>query len=260
MNGGAPAPSFQALSAAAPGLTIGGPFAFEPTPPATGALDAASDRFAVEGWMRWPNCVDSKALPILADGVNGLCAAGHHPVWIWMFDETWRLAAGLEPLFARFLGDDPMMLPHLWAWRIEGEDQAGWPAHRDWSAQARFGEVLAGLSVWIPFVDIGRDEGGIGLLPQDRDYGGDAPDPRAVRLLDAAAGDALCWRPDLLHWGCRPTRFARHPRISIAIEAQSAAFAPFAEPLTSFRAPPEPERRAAMIAKRWADYRRMDAA
>lgn len=244
-------PTLSTLRRAVPDLTIGasGPAFSNPYTPGA----EASDRFAVEGWMRWPDALDAGLVVPLRDGVEALAAAGLHPAWIWAFDACWRIPAALRAPLSHYLGDDPRLLPHLWAWRVTRED-AGWAPHRDWSAQAGFGPVSAGLSIWIPLVDVGVDEGCIGLVPAPHDRGPERIDPQAVRLLPAAAGEALVWRPDLTHWGGRRSAFAQHPRISLAIEVQSTAFAPFAEPLLPLDPPPAPEARRALIAARLADY------
>lgn len=214
--------------------------------------------------MRWPSAVAPDAAAELRAGVDALAAAGHAPAWIWVFDDTWRLAAAHAAHLGWFLGEDPLLPPHFWAWRIDGADDAGWPPHRDWSVPAIRDGVTIGLTVWVPLSDVGLDDGCIGLLRGDRDDfaavdGDRALDPRDIRMLPVDAGDALVWRADALHWGGRPSRFAAGPRLSLAFEAQSAAFAPAAEPLSTLSPPPPPDQRLAAIAARMARYGVIDA-
>ncbi|MEM6492408.1 MAG: hypothetical protein AAF684_10985, partial [Pseudomonadota bacterium] len=99
----------------------------------------------------------------------------------------------------------------------------------------------------------------IGLVRTDRDQGGEAIDPRDIRQLPAAIGDALVWRADALHWGGRPSTFAAGPRISMAFEAQSAAFQPMATPTLPVSPAPPPALRIAAIAARMSTYAGIDA-
>lgn len=213
--------------------------------------------------MRWADAVDPTDAAALRCGIKALTAAGRPPAWIWAYDVAWRVALGLSERLVWFLGDDPVLPPHFWAWRVDGVADAGWPPHRDWSVPAVRDDVTIGLTVWIPLTDVGLDDGCIGLVRCDQDSalasGGATIDPRAIRMLPARIGDVLAWRADALHWGGRPSRFAAGPRISIAFEAQNRAFPAAAEPALRLDPPPSPAERFAAIAARLERYGRLDA-
>jgi hypothetical protein len=60
-------------------------------------------------------------------------------------------------------------------------------------------------------------------------------DVASIRALPGTPGD-FCWNQAVLHWGSKSSRFAPHPRLSMALEFQRGDVTPFNKPLV----PPSP--------------------
>lgn len=256
-------------TALAPGLHVAEPeFARAVVPPAaeTGVLDACADDVLREGYGRWrPGgwAVDLSALAAAADSLDetGLPAA-----FLFVYDETWLLFAGIRPLLSRLLGEGYRMLPDFWAWHVAArDDDAGWAPHRDRGRKALLADGgPAALTAWIAISEATPDNGCMYLVPADRDptYNTAAEDEHRfalsdIRALPAAPGTILFWNQAVLHWGARSSRRGTGPRISASVEFQRGDVDPFNTPLLPSDVFPDLDGRLRLIAKQLVQYSHM---
>tara|TARA_R110002072_G_scaffold123048_9_gene258112 strand:+ start:829 stop:1653 length:825 start_codon:yes stop_codon:yes gene_type:complete len=229
-------------------------------------LDQVSRQLEEEGYLFLPPLLSAKEIARLRLGVERLVARDFPPAFAYLYDDYWQLFASLSPLLARFLGDRFRLLPNFWAWHVApGEENSGWPPHRDYQGQSKVGEFLISLSLWIPLSPATPENGCIYVLPLSREAHYDRPvegpadlDLQDIRALPAQAGSVLGWRQDLFHWGARSTRRASQPRISLSLEFQNAAFDPLATPLLQADQPPGFTERLALILAQFDKYRHME--
>lgn len=254
-----------------PQLTIGAPIRPDPLRLDGASLDGISQKLTEDGWLQTPPLFSEDVIGPLRQGVLNLGDRGLPPVYIYVYDEAWRLFAALRPLISHFLGEDFRLLPNFWAWHVPTTKGAsGWPPHRDCQAKTRFadglgGELLMSLSLWVPLTDASTDNGCMHVLPRDREAGYNPPldDPDRIDLaqgvaLPAQAGSVLGWPQDLYHWSGQATGRSQTPRISLSLEFQNPAFAPLRDPLLDIANPPGLDERLALIAEQIPRYRHME--
>ena len=227
----------------------------------SGALSSLSAAFWKEGYIALPPLFrPADYLPVRA-GMERLKRAALPPVYIYLFDEPWLMAAKLGALVRHFLGDYGI-LPNLWAWHLAEEGETGWPLHRDCDAVTVFGErdewVLMSLSLWLPLTDADERNGCMYVVPLASGEG--AGEEMQETPLPAKAGSVLGWRQDLLHRGGAFTARAQNPRLSLSFEFQNRAFDPLAKPLIDPRALPSFDLRQRLIQAQFAKYRHIDPA
>jgi len=102
------------------------------------------------------------------------------------------------------------------------------------------------------------------LLPANRDpvyntqqEGVRQIDISKIRALPVKPGDFLCWNQAVLHWGGEASRFAKHPRMSMALEFQSDARAAFNTPLIEPFSNLSFDMRLRLVAKQILQYKHM---
>ena len=198
-------------------------------------IRSALDAMKGEGWFRLEGFFPRQQVRNMAECVIALERAGWLPTYILVFDEFWNLIRGqaFAQLLAKMIGFQYVEKVAAWVHLIEATGIArGWTPHID--ARVEEGPVLHAdgtprlLSVWIALSDATVDNGCMYLIPADRI----APDEymthsswqvlQSVQAVPLNAGGIAAWRQDLLHWGSFSSVRARGPRISIALEFQSA--------------------------------------
>ena len=105
----------------APGLHVSdtqlAAIAAEPIPFTADSLTGITTDLAREGYFQLPPLEWGVDVTAFAKGVSALVAAGHLPVFAFMYDEAWVMYARLRKLIAATLDDRYMMLPAFWAFR-----------------------------------------------------------------------------------------------------------------------------------------------
>lgn len=197
----------------------------------TSAFEALKE----EGWFRLEGFFPQQQVARMAECVRLLDHAGWLPTYCFVFDEFWDLMRGaaIQQLLAKLIGPDYMQKTAAWIHFVKTtESSHGWPPHVD--GQPAEGPILNAdgstrlLSIWIALSDATLDNGCIYLLPADRIPPSSYATRSATELLQSVqavplnAGAIAGWRQDLLHWGSFTSRRAAGPRISIAVEFQSA--------------------------------------
>ncbi len=225
-----------------------------------------TDRMAEEGYFQDHNPTFERLAPALAEAVRTCVALDIPPAFIFLFDETWECFRSLQPMLSRFLGDGYKVLPDFWAWHVDpAAGQAGWQPHRDKGrvALAPDGTPLS-LTVWAPLSDATPLTSCMYLLPANRDPVYNTPqetvwqiNATSIRALPGRPGDYLCWNQAVLHWGSESSRFAPHPRISMALEFQRGDMQPFNQPQMTPLETLDFQARLKLVGKQILQYRHM---
>lgn len=182
--------------------------------------------------LRWSaHDVDMAAI---AQTMRTLVENGWPPVFIFLYDQPWRMMLRLFDLMGPLLGDDEAMLEaSMAAWSLEK------PARVERSSSSGSKEKVGAnfgvphrditfnnchdphdgsphiLSLWVPLVDVSLNNGCMFVIPRDCDPQFDRDtvkadqDPFAHRfpyahvtpLAPAPAGTVNVWHPNLIHWG-----------------------------------------------------------
>ena len=223
-------------------------------------------RMREEGYFQLRNETLEILAPKLADAIRTCVSLDIPPAFIFLFDETWACFQSLHPILSGFLGENYRMLPDFWAWHVDPQaGQAGWKPHRDKGRRslATDGSPLS-LTVWMPLSDATPLTSCMYLVPANLDPTYNTPNERewrfevaSIRALPGKPGDFLCWNQAVLHWGSKSSRFAPHPRLSMALEFQRGDVPPFNKPLLPPFAPLSFDMRLKLVAKQVIQYRHM---
>lgn len=251
-----------------PALTIGGPLRNEVDGTALPAdrLGVVGERMRVEGYFQESDAELVALSGLLADAIDRAAALSIPPVFVFLFDEAWRVFERQSATLASFLGEDFQVLPDFWAWRVDPQaGQAGWRPHRDKGhAGLRADGTPKSLTVWVPLTEAKPANGCMYILPADRDpvYGkpNDTQwqvDYPSIRALPGKPGDWFCWNQAVLHWGGQTSRFCQERRLSMALEFQRADEPAFNTPLLGTTPNLDFDMRLRLVAKQILQYQHM---
>lgn len=206
----------------APDLRIGGPVAPPPLPASSpsGAVDAGERAWLVrDGVAHVEGALPAVTSAALVRAVDGLRARELPATFVYAFDEPWALGEQLRARISALTSTEYVLVEDAWAWRI-APGEGGWPPHRGVGHVRLDRDAPEVVNVWVALSDVPADRACMHAIPLDEDpgYPGaldrlDAP-LSAVRALPVAAGDALFWNANVLHWGGRCAARASGPRVS----------------------------------------------
>jgi hypothetical protein len=164
------------------------------------------------GWAEIPVLPRAACEALLAVTAE-LGRAGLPLTALYVFDQVWQIGATI----AAALGPSFGLAPDAWTFLV-APGEAGWPPHRG-VYELLDRKAPAWLNVWVALSDVELDRSSMHVvpLPDDPAYARAALDDITVpegkaRALPVAAGTALVWNANVLHWGgpCAPT--AKGPR------------------------------------------------
>ena len=227
-------------------------------------------KMSLDGYFHEPSALKQyqAEMVALADLVKELNTYDLPPVLIFYTDFSWIIFQSLNDLFAETLGDNFMFLPDFWAWHVDPKKgQAGWKPHRDRPQNALFEDgSIKSVTCWLPLTEANPLNGCMYIVPKQHDLSYNIKGASqiniknglpSIRALPGKACDVFIWCQEVLHWGAQSSEFSEMPRISMALEVQSAR----AEPLNSPLVNPEellPENlRLNLIGKQMLQYRHM---
>lgn len=189
--------------------------------------------------------VDLSSRAVDWDGISetmaALQAAGLPPVFVFMFDDVWRMCEGLHDVMSEVLGADCELEPSVYGWALKKPDSGaaaeervggnfGMP-HRDLAYNACHLEdgTASIVSVWVPVAEATLENGCMYVVPREDDPLFTRYEERNhiechnrfpfqyVLPLPATAGTVLMWNPNTIHFGSACSPDATHPRRSIAM-------------------------------------------
>ncbi len=209
----------------APALTITDDLLWsDPWRPVPGAYRRAGQEIARAGYTRVDWVVDEVVASSLAAAAGAVRREGLHPVFVFVYDEAWRMLSRLSSVFSSALGLELEVKPDFWAWHVDPRvDAGGWAPHRDVWEDVRGEDGLPSLvDVWVSLsratlrnacmyvVPIGDDPGwptGLGEGPEDL---------RGGRPVPTERGSALAWNANVMHWGGGCDDTYEEPRVSVS--------------------------------------------
>ena len=206
------------LAALVPGLGCSAA-APSPPPPPTTAPVAERRWLREEGLVVLPELASASTAARLVAGIHTLVAARYPAAFVYAFDDAWQLGERVRAAVSSLVGAEYAVAPDIWAWEIP-PGRRGWPAHRGMAHAVFDRERPEAVNTWVALSDVGAERSCLSFVPLDDDahYPAaldrvDAPLERA-RALPVAAGTALAWNANVLHWGgpCSPR--AEGPRVS----------------------------------------------
>jgi hypothetical protein len=212
-----------------------------------------------EGYFQAPPVVPSELCKKLELALYVILEAGHHPLFLSVFDEYWQVLGSLSNVLSPILGKNYQLVGDYWIWCISPQTAVhGWGPHRD--NQFRNRAVIRQdwlptiATIWIPFTDAEPLNGCMYLLPThlDPNFPNNldylhADRPQDIRALPAKAGSVLGWNQYILHWGGKASKWAKHPRISTGVYFQSSDVEPYVNKIIPFDKPLPLENRLAYI-------------
>ena len=238
------------VSEAAPGA----PFPYDPD--VVAGLDAEIRR---EGYWQVPGAIPVDRVTDLRVAAELLRKNKLPPVFLWMYDEAWHLFLRLQPYWTATLGTGYDVFPCLWTWQVpRGEQQTGWPPHRDRMKQQSIGPDSTpwSLSVWLPLTPATPLNGCIYVVPAKFSPKSSAEIKlQDVRALPAEPGDALVWRQDVWHWGARSSHKATTERLSMGLELHRAGTPVHERPLLDPTRTPDLRARCGLVGANIRRYR-----
>ena len=238
------------------------PFADRPTTYEFAARDIARARQQIceEGYLHSGPGVSAADCQALSTAMGRIIEAKHHPMFLAVYDEYWRVLQGIAPLLTPILGQHYRVLGDFWIWCISHQTaNKGWRPHRDHQFRQRVtlrdDRTPTVVTVWIPFTDATPLNGCMYLLPLSRDPNfPDRPDAfeasslQDVRALPAEAGSVLAWNQYVMHWGGAASKWADGPRMSTGIYVQAGDVPLFTDKPVDFDQALPFEKRLSLIA------------
>ncbi|MDP9034832.1 MAG: phytanoyl-CoA dioxygenase family protein [Myxococcota bacterium] len=177
-----------------------------------------------DGYVRAEGLLTDAEAGALAQAVSALRAHEVHPTFVYVYDETWKVADSLRLWLAGALGYDVELLADVWAWHVDpAKDRGGWPIHRGWYEDVHDPTGAPTLlNVWVSLSDATVRNACIHIVPLPRDphYPHDLNNLESLERsgvsLPTRAGTALLWSANAAHWGgiCDP--LCTDPRISMS--------------------------------------------
>jgi len=177
------------------------------------------ERLAEEGYGQLPGVETPERCAPIAQAIDRVLSAGLPAVFVYVADLLWALGERIRAEVSALLGRDYRLLADVWAWRID-RGQRGWPPHRGSASVVLDRHAPELLNVWVAISDVDADRSCIHVipLPEDSGYPGHLERTTAplesVRALPVAAGSALFWNANTLHWGGACASRARGSRYS----------------------------------------------
>nr|WP_303696014.1 phytanoyl-CoA dioxygenase family protein [Brevundimonas subvibrioides] len=231
-------------------------------------LAMVSERLRVEGYFQEADPELVRLSGLLSLAIDRAASLSIPPVFVFLFDEAWRVFNRQKQTLASILGDDYQVMPAFWAWRIDPQaGEAGWRPHRDLGARGLRADGTPKLvNAWVPLTEASPANGCMYILPANRDPVYGTADEKnwkvdypSIRALPGKPGDWFCWNQAVLHWGGQTSQFCHEPRMSIALEFQRGDEPAFNKPLLGTLPNLGFEDRLKMVAKQILQFQHMYA-
>lgn len=228
-------------------------------------LDKIKKDVITEGYFELPPLNWELPIDQMANLIEKLKNDGIPTTFGFVYDEYWLMYFRLHQILKKLLGDYKK-LPDFWIWHVDpNKEESGWSPHRDKTRATLNGDGSPNaFTIWLPLTDSTTTNGCMYILPADRDPVYNTEREREwdikypdIRALPAKSGAVLGWNQAVLHWGSRASKRSKSPRISMALEFQSADRAPLNMPLMEPGYFPTFHERLMLIAKQILQYKHM---
>lgn len=205
----------EGLAALLPSLRMGRPLEVSSMRKSPNPVELAT-----RGWWVLPSNDEGAAQSCgpLADAIEQLVDRGLPAVAIYAFDDVWALGDTVRLAVSQSLGAPYVLVEDIWAFLVP-RGEAGWPPHRGLSTLLDRNRPEY-VNVWIALRDAELNRSCMHFLPLSADpsYPLDltatSVPPESVEAAPVAAGTALVWNANTLHWGGRCDASAVGARVS----------------------------------------------
>lgn len=257
---GAAARLFDEVSALAGGLALMGPQAVtrvaQGSAPARPAELVEARGLHAKGYARLGGLCERTACSDMVTMIARLRDAGLPAVFVLATDAALALGQLVQQVVSVCSSEAYTLVEDVWAWQIP-RGRSGWPAHRGISTLLDRARPEL-VNTWIALSDVPVERSCMHFVPLDEDAG--YPDDLATIAAPAggdatalAAGEALAWNANVLHWGGPCALECAGPRVSCAFSLVRTDALPAIglAPLTASLTPTE---RVDLVAKQIATY------
>jgi hypothetical protein len=260
-----------------PDLTIGqgAENGWVPDTPTDGhTMAAALAHYRRDGYASLDRVLNVHQAARMRQCIETLRAHDWPPVFAYIYDAFWQIGRvpAIHTLLRELLGEEPLLLPRVWAHYVAAAvGNAGWLPHIDGRPNS-----APTMSLWIPLSEATLSNGCMYIVARDeqtRSLGeafgtGTTYTVDDVRTLlrrttacPSTPGQMLFWDERIIHWGSAYQAGA--PRVSLALEFSTRAFAPVGDELPSVSlgeetALPSLQFRLRAIGHALASYRRFE--
>jgi hypothetical protein len=152
--------------------------------------------------------------------IDRLVSLGLPAMFVYLFADPWAAGDAIGERVSKALGRRYELVEDVWAWRVAPGIGRGWPPHRGIPTPVLVRDAPELLNVWVALSDVEADRACMHFVPLDADpaypialEGVSAP-AEAARAAPLAAGDALVFNANILHWGGHCSPDAKGPRRS----------------------------------------------
>jgi hypothetical protein len=200
-------------------LDLPSPLASTPVGVATTAELRAAERIAAEGWTELEGLVPTHICASLVTLVGRIVDAGLPAVFVYLHPTVLEVGELVRRRVSELLGARYELIEDLWAWKIEPGHE-GWPPHRGTDGALLDRRAPELLNTWVALSDAPVDRACMCFVPLDADanYPSDVGRHEVPagggRAAPVAAGTALAWNANVLHWGGRCAEDAPAARVS----------------------------------------------
>jgi hypothetical protein len=186
-----------------------------------------AERIAAEGWVETQGLVAPDVCASLVTLVGRIVDAGLPAVFVYLHPVVLEIGELVRRRTSELLGTRYELVEDLWAWKIE-PGHGGWPPHRGIDRALLDRRAPELLNTWVALSDAPIDRACMHFVPLDADPAypselalQDVP-PNAARAAPIAAGTALAWNANVLHWGGRCADDAPAARVSCSFSLARA--------------------------------------
>lgn len=187
----------------------------------------AAERIGSEGWIELEGLVPAHVCASLVTLVSRIVDAGLPAVFVYLHTTVLEVGELVRRRASELLGARYELIEDLWAWKVE-PGREGWPPHRgidDVLLDRRAPELL---NTWVALSDAPVDRACMCFVPLDADasypsdLGRHEVPAGTGRAAPVAAGTALAWNANVLHWGGRCAEDAAAARVSCSFSLARA--------------------------------------
>ncbi|HVH44490.1 MAG TPA: phytanoyl-CoA dioxygenase family protein [Labilithrix sp.] len=189
------------------------------------ATPTANDRNIVTtGYVALGTTADARTCEDLVTLIDRLLEAGLPAVFMFVTDAAMALGERLERSVSALLGEAYVVIEDVWAWRI-ARGTSGWAPHRGVSTLLDRSRPEL-VNTWVALSAVPENRACMHFIPLDDDprYPDELQrtdfNASAVRPAPLAAGGALGWNANVLHWGGRCAPDADGPRVSCSFSLE----------------------------------------
>lgn len=194
-----------------------------------------------DGYLAVPAVLDTTGTHAMLATVHAVRSHGWPGVFAFLYSTFWQAlwSPDVLDLLHQLSGQRPFVLaPQGWVFHVPGLGGArGWPPHVDYEQADASDAAPQQFTLWLALTPASVDSGCIYLVPPACL----PPAARAfarcktlsmddvvellhnVRAVPVAAGGAVCWRFDTVHWGGPVLGHSGTPRISVGLEVHVLA-------------------------------------